>query len=67
MGLEKSGKIEIKGKIMVNLLRGECGVIPVERAIFNLELNRLRLDPPGEKSWGEGIPREALPAEKGGG
>jgi hypothetical protein len=51
----------------VNLLGGECGVIPVERAIFNLELNRLRLDPPGKKSWGEGIPREALPAEKGGG
>jgi hypothetical protein len=67
VGLEKSGKIEIKGKIMVNLLGGECGVIPVERVIFNLELNRLRLDPPGEKSWGEGIPREALPAEKGGG
>lgn len=67
MGLEKSGKIEIKGKIMVNLLGGECGVIPVERVIFNLELNRLRLDPPCEKSWGEGIPREALPAEKGGG
>lgn len=36
MGLEKSGKIEIKGKIMVNLLGGECGVIPVERVIFNL-------------------------------
>lgn len=67
MGLEKSGKIEIKGKIMVNLLGRECGVIPVERVIFNLELNRLRLDPPSEKSWGEGIPREALPAEKGGG
>ncbi len=65
--MEKSGKIEIKGKIMVKLLGGECGVIPVERVIFNLELNRLRLDPPGEKSWGEGIPREALPAEKGGG
>ncbi len=67
MGLEKSGKIEIKGKIMVNLLGGECGVIPVERVIFNLKLNRLRLDPPSEKSWGERIPREALPAEKGGG
>ena len=67
MGLEKSGKIEIKGKIMVNLLGRECGVIPVERVIFNLKLNRLQLDPPGEKSWGEGIPREALPAEKGGG
>ena len=39
----------------------------MERVIFNLELNRLRLDPPSEKSWGEGIPREALPAEKGGG
>ncbi len=67
MGLEKSGKIEIKGKIMVNLLGRECGVIPVERVIFNLKLNRLRLDPPSEKSWGERIPREALPAEKGGG
>ena len=67
MGLEKSGKIEIKGKIMVNLLGRECGVITVERVIFNLKLNRLRLDQPGEKSWGEGIPREALPAEKGGG
>jgi len=67
VGLEKSGKIEIKGKIMVNLLGGECGVIPVERVIFNLKLNRLRLDPPSEKSWGERIPREALPAEKGGG
>ncbi len=67
MGLEKSGKIEIKGEVVVNLLGGEFGVIPVERVIFNLELNRLRLDPPYEKSWGEGIPREALPAEKGGG
>ena len=67
MGLEKSGKIEIKGEVVVNLLGGEFGVIPVERVIFNLKLNRLRLDPPGEKCWGEGIPREALPAEKGGG
>ena len=67
MGLEKSGKIEIKGEVVVDLLRGECGVIPVKRVIFNLELNRLRLDPPREKSWREGIPREALPAEKGGG
>jgi len=67
VGLENSGKIEIKGKIMVNLLGRECGVIPVKRGILNLELNRLRLDPPSEKSWGEGIPGEALPAEKGGG
>jgi hypothetical protein len=67
VGLEKSGKIEIKGEVVVNLLVGEFGVIPMERVIFNLELNRLRLDPPYEKSWGEGIPREALPAEKGGG
>jgi hypothetical protein len=67
VGLEKSGKIEIKGEVVVNLLGGEFGVIPVERVIFNLELNRLRLDPPSEKSWGERIPREALPAEKGGG
>ena len=52
MGLEKSGKIEIKGEVVVNLLGGEFGVIPVERVIFNLELNRLRLDPPCEKSWG---------------
>jgi len=67
VGLEKSGKIEIKGEVVVNLLGGELGVIPVERVIFNLKLNRLRLDPPSEKSWGERIPREALPAEKGGG
>jgi hypothetical protein len=46
VGLEKSGKIEIKGEVVVNLLGGEFGVIPVERVIFNLELNRLRLDPP---------------------
>jgi len=52
VGLEKSGKIEIKGEVVVNLLGGELGVIPVERVIFNLELNRLRLDPPCEKSWG---------------
>jgi hypothetical protein len=52
VGLEKSGKIEIKGEVVVNLLGGEFGVIPVERVIFNLELNRLRLDPPCEKSWG---------------
>jgi hypothetical protein len=67
VGLEKSGKIEIKGKVVVDLLRGECGVIPVKRVIVGLEFNGVRLDPPREKSWGEGIPREALPAEKCGG
>jgi hypothetical protein len=45
VGLEEDREIEIERQVMVNLLRGEVGIIPMEMIFFYLESNGVRCDP----------------------
>lgn len=65
--MQERGEVELQAEVVLDLGRGEGGIVPVKGLTRKAKFDGLSGDPAREGGIGERVPREALPSEEGGG